>query len=79
MGILSSFFLPEATLITLSEVENYFMIAMFMAIVSYFFYAQYEGKQYKHCSSCQIGNIIGTSLIELIKLTIIFGLNYFLL
>jgi len=53
------------------------MLSMLFFIVVYFFYAQYEGKQYKNCSSCQIGNIIGTSAIELFKLLVLFVLVYF--
>ncbi|WP_373000262.1 peptide deformylase [Sulfurimonas sp.] len=44
----------------------------------YFFYAQYEGKQFTSCTSCQIGNIIGTTVITLIKLTLIMVISYFL-
>jgi peptide deformylase len=79
LGVLSSFFVGEDTLLTLKSIENYLLIFMFGLIVVYFFYAQYEGKQYKNCSSCQIGNIIGTSAIELTKLIILFLLNYFLI
>ncbi len=43
----------------------------------YFFYAQYEGKQQNGCSSCQIGNIIGTVLLVLFKLSIVMLLSYF--
>jgi hypothetical protein len=28
-------------------------------MVGFFFYAQYEAKKYKQCSSCQVGNNIG--------------------
>ncbi len=45
--------------------------------VVYFFYAQYEGKKQSSCSSCQIGNIIGTALIVALKLTLIMLLAYF--
>ncbi|WP_152184384.1 peptide deformylase, partial [Sulfurimonas indica] len=65
LGLIGSFFVSEETLQTLTRVENYLMASMLGLIVIYFFYAQYEGKQYKNCSSCQIGNIIGTSAIEL--------------
>lgn len=79
LGLFASFFVSENTLLTIKSIENYLMISMFRLIVVYFFYAQYEGKQYKNCSSCQIGNIIGTSAIELAKLSMIFVLNYFIL
>lgn len=79
LGLVGSFFVSEETLVTLQSVENYLMISMLGLIVIYFFYAQYEGKQYKNCSSCQIGNIIGTSAIELVKLLVLFVAVYFIL
>jgi len=79
LGLIGSFFVSEETLQTLKEVENYLMASMLGLIVVYFFYAQYEGKQYKNCSSCQIGNIIGTSAIELVKLLAVFIASYFIL
>jgi peptide deformylase len=79
VGVIGGFFVDGETLATLKSVENYIMAAMLGLVVVYFFYAQYEGKQYKNCSSCQIGNIIGTSAIELAKLLVLFLLNYFLL
>ena len=45
--------------------------------IIYFFYAQYEGRGYTSCTSCQIGNIIGTTFISLIKLTLVMILSYF--
>ncbi|MEN4053137.1 peptide deformylase [Sulfurimonas sp. NWX79] len=79
LGLIGSFFVSEETLQTLTRVENYLMASMLGLIVIYFFYAQYEGKQYKNCSSCQIGNIIGTSAIELTKLLVLFIASYFIL
>ena len=76
VGFIGSFFLAGENLQMLSSVENYLMLSMLGLIIIYFFYAQYEGKQYKNCSSCQIGNIIGVSFIELVKLSLIFLLNY---
>ena len=79
IGLVGSFFVSEETLVTLKSVENYLMASMLGLIVIYFFYAQYEGRQYKNCSSCQIGNIIGTSAIELTKLVVLFIASYFIL
>ncbi|WP_415397126.1 peptide deformylase [Sulfurimonas sp. CS5] len=79
LGVIAGFFVSEENLMTLVSAENYIMASMLGLVVVYFFYAQYEGKQYKHCTSCQIGNIIGTCIISLIKLTALFLLSYFLL
>ncbi len=79
LGLVGSFFVSDETLVTLQSVENYLMVSMLGLIVIYFFYAQYEGRQYKNCSSCQIGNIIGTSAIELTKLLVLVVASYFIL
>jgi len=79
IGLVGSFFVDEQTLEMLKSVENYLMASMLGLLVVYFFYAQYEGKQYKNCSSCQIGNIIGTCIIEFAKLSLLFIASYFIL
>ena len=78
VALLSLFFISDESVAVLKMAENYAMMAAFALIVTYFFYAQYEGKQYKQCSSCQIGNIVGVTAIEFTKLIVLFGLNYFL-
>jgi len=48
-----------------STVENIYTYdkiafpAVILLMIGFFFYAQYEAKKYKQCSSCQIGNNIG--------------------
>jgi peptide deformylase len=79
IGLVGSFFVSSETFETLKNVEDSLMLLMLGLIVVYFFYAQYEGRQYKNCSSCQIGNIIGTSAIELAKLLVVFIASYFIL
>ncbi|QOY52134.1 peptide deformylase [Candidatus Sulfurimonas baltica] len=79
IGVVSSFFMSDESLKSLVTVENYIMILMSFLIVIYFLYAQYEGKQYKHCTSCQIGNIIGTTIVLLMKLTVLFLAYYFII
>jgi len=39
------------------------LLLVVVLMIGYFFYAQYESRQYKQCTSCQIGNIIGTLAI----------------
>lgn len=75
----TKFFIGQENLDTLISIENYTMLSLLVLLVVYFFYAQYEGKQYKHCTSCQIGNIIGTTAINLVKLLVLFLVNYFML
>ncbi|MCK5110039.1 MAG: peptide deformylase [Arcobacteraceae bacterium] len=74
-----SFFISENE--TLSTIWNYqknISYSILIVSIIYFFYAQYEGKQYSSCTSCQIGNIIGSIAILLIKLTLVMLLSYFL-
>ena len=76
--MIGSFFAGEQIAQTLASVQNYTLLTMLFLIVTYFFYAQYEGKQYKHCTSCQIGNIIGTSVVLLLKLFVLSVATYFI-
>ncbi len=43
-------------------------ISIFALLIGFFFYAQYEAKKYKQCTSCQIGNQIGIIIKRLIAL-----------
>ena len=79
LGLLLSFFVDTAMAHTLEIIENTLMLSLLGLTIIYFFYAQYEGKQYKHCTSCQIGNIIGTISIIFVKLLLLFLANYFIL
>jgi len=79
LGLIISFFVSQNTISTLQFFENSLMLFILLLIVAYFFYAQYEGKAYKQCTSCQIGNILGTTTILAVKLLLLFGANYFLL
>lgn len=73
-----SFFVSdESTLKSMWSYQLYASYGVLGFIIVYFFYAQYEGKQFTSCTSCQIGNIIGTSVINLVKLTLIMIVSYF--
>ena len=78
--IVYSFFVSNEE--PLNQLWDYQLYTSFIVLglnIIYFFYAQYEGKKYTSCTSCQIGNIIGTAVISLIKLTVIMILSYFLI
>ena len=67
---------------TLATLWEYQLYASYLALalnIVYFFYAQYEGRLYSACTSCQIGNIIGTVVLSLVKLTLIMVVSYFLI
>ena len=78
LGFVASLFIDNASL--LQSIWDYLLYAsagVVLLDIVYFFYAQYEGKQQSGCSSCQIGNIVGTALLVLFKLGIIMLLSYF--
>ena len=45
----------------------------------YLFYGLYEGKKYTSCVSCQLGNLIGTTAISFVRLSIVMVIAFFLL
>ncbi|MEA2047568.1 MAG: peptide deformylase [Campylobacterota bacterium] len=79
LGIIVGLFLSPELIATLKTVENYLITSLFVLVLVYFFYAQYEGKKYTNCSSCQLGNIAGTALIQSVKLFLLFLANTFML
>ena len=56
----------------------YSFFSIFALIVTYFFYAQYENKSFSGCSSCQLGNIIGTTFFHLLKLGVTYAIFKFM-
>lgn len=77
--LIGSLFIDETASQQLWSYQVYlFFSAIFLNVV-YFFYAQYEGKRFTSCTSCQIGNIIGTSVIFLIKLFVIILFSYLIM
>ena len=79
IGIVLSFFLSATNVNLLKSYEEYLSIALVVMLIVYFFYAQYEGKKYTNCSSCQLGNIIGTSAIQGVKIILLSLASYFIL
>lgn len=53
------FGLSKATLQTIYTIDKFILPTILILMLIFFFYAQYEAKKYKQCSSCQIGNNIG--------------------
>ena len=63
-----------------SSLWKYQLYSSFVVLVmqiTYFFYAQYEGKQYSSCVSCSIGNIIGTTAVSFVRLSAVMIPSYF--
>jgi len=57
--------------------DNYASFGVVGFDIFYFLYGLYEGQKYKQCTSCQVGNFIGTVAISFAKLTIIMLLSYY--
>lgn len=68
--ILPFFISPELRTLVYT-LDKYALTGVILLMVVYFIYAQYEGKKYKQCTSCQIGNIIGTVAILAFQLLIV--------
>ena len=77
--LIGSLFVSESTSQQLWEYQTYLFYTTIVLNIVYFFYAQYEGKQFTSCTSCQIGNIIGTSVISMVKSCLILLLSYFII
>ena len=77
LTIVIGFFISDNYIEVLSSGLSYSFGTILLLIIVYFFYAQYEGKKYTNCISCQIGNIVGTSLFHLFKLGVVYSLFYF--
>jgi len=77
--LVGSLFVNEEISQQLWRYQTYLFFSAIVLNVIYFFYAQYEGKKFTSCTSCQIGNIIGTTVISLIKLFVIILLSYFIM
>ena len=77
MNFIVSFFVSSATKEMLWDYQLYASFGVIGFDVLYFFYGLYEGHKYKQCTSCQVGNFIGTVAISFAKLTIIMLLSYY--
>ena len=59
--------------------DKFALPAVVLIMIGFFFYAQYEAKQFKQCTSCQIGNNIGV-IIKRISIALLLGIaSYFVL
>jgi peptide deformylase len=76
-GSVLGLFVSDSFVATLHHIENYLMLFVLLSIVVYVFVAYYEGKKYSNCTSCQIGNILGTAFIQFIRLGLLAMANYF--
>jgi peptide deformylase len=79
INLLVSFLVSNELKAILWNAQLYATLGVVFLNIVYFFYAQYEGKKYTNCMSCQIGNILGTSALSFIKLSLLMLISYFII
>ena len=65
------FFLPQKGIEILYRVDLAALGSVPLFIIAYIAYAFYESRKYKQCTSCQTGNIIGTTAILAFQLLVV--------
>jgi peptide deformylase len=76
ISLFLALFLDENNTLILTQIENYSMGLISVLIITYFLYGLYENKKNVACSSCQIGHLLGNSVILFLKLIVLVCLNY---
>ena len=77
--ILPLFKVEKSTLNGWYTYDKFAFPTIILMMIGFFFYAQYEAKQFGQCTSCQIGNNIGV-IIKRVTLATIFTIaSYFIL
>jgi peptide deformylase len=71
-------FAPE-TVAKIRTFDEYATIAIMLLLFGYFAAGIWEGKKYTSCTSCQIGNMLGTAVKYVLATTVIATAAYFLL
>ena len=79
LGLIVSFFVSTEIVTLIKDLEKYLLFSLLLLIGFYVFYAQYEGKKYKSCTSCQISNIMGIAVIKTIHVSLLAIAAYFVL
>jgi peptide deformylase len=69
----------KETIVSMWNFDKYATGAIFLLIIGYFIVGIQEGKKYTSCTSCQIGNLIGTAVKYTIATIVIATAAYFLL
>ncbi len=64
-------FFDHDVVVKIYEFDKKISLLVPILVVAYFFYARYEAEKFKQCTSCQIGNIIGSIFILLVQFIIV--------
>ena len=76
--LLPIFNVSKETLSICYTYDKIAIVSIIVLLVGFFFYAQYEAKKYKQCTSCQIGNQIGIMIKRLVVLIPFAIASYFI-
>jgi len=68
----------QETMDTLYSIDKFLFPSVIILMIGFFFYAQYEAKQYRQCSSCQVGNNVGVMVKRIVFGTLFAVGSYFL-
>lgn len=68
---LTPFFVSKEILSMVYTIDKIVLGIVPFLIIGYGLYALYESRKYKQCTSCQTGNIVGTSAILIFQLIIV--------
>jgi uncharacterized protein YacL len=77
IGVVLGLFVSNTFAESLFTMEKYLMLFITISLILYFFIARYEGKKYTNCTSCQMGNIVGTIFLQTIRLLLLLLTSYF--
>ena len=73
------FNISKETIDTIYGIDKMIFPAVIALMIGFFFYAQYEAKKYRQCSSCQIGNNIGVIIKRVTLASVLAIAGYFIL
>jgi peptide deformylase len=77
--LLPLFGISKETLSSWYTYDKFAFPAVILLMIGFFIYAQYEAKQFKQCTSCQVGNNIGV-MVKRIALAVALAVgSYFIL
>jgi len=76
LNLIAHFFVSDELSKSLWDYQLYATGGVVVLNIVYFLYAQYEGRKYTNCMSCQTGNILGNCAISLIKLSLLMVISY---
>lgn len=68
---LTPIFIDKTIVAKIYEMDKYLSIMVPILTISYFFYAKYEAEKFKQCTSCQIGNIVGSIFIMSLQFIVV--------